>query len=127
MRKILIVEDNVDLQNILKISFETEWFKVAQSLDWLKWLIDMVEENPDIILLDVMMPEMDGFEVLNAIKNNSSYKNPIIVCSNMSYEQFVENPSSKYADLFLKKSDYDWEEIVEKVIEYLDNIKKEED
>lgn len=85
-KKILIVEDNVDLQELYKIYFEIAGFEVHQRLDGLKGITEMIELKPDIVLLDIMMPQMNGFEVLEVIKNQSSIEIPIIVCSNLSQQ-----------------------------------------
>jgi len=85
-RTVLIIEDNEDIQEIYKIHFESQWFTVISTLNGLDGIIKTLEISPDIILLDIMMPQMDGFEVLETIKNHSSINTPIIVCSNLSQE-----------------------------------------
>lgn len=118
-KKVLIVEDNIDIQEIYRFNFEEEWFEVINSLNWLKWLVDVLEKHPDIILLDIMMPEMDWFEVLRTIKEQSSITTPIIVCSNLSTKADEEKALELWASLYLRKSDYEGFEIVEKVKEFL--------
>lgn len=66
--KILVVDDTVTNQEILKKSFENEGFQVVQAFDGLAAL-DMVEkERPDLMMLDIMMPKMDGIDVLKRVK-----------------------------------------------------------
>lgn len=117
--KILIIEDNRDIQELYKIFFEDAWFEVFSALDWLKWISDMVEVNPDLVLLDLMMPQMNWYEVLETIKNLSSMTTPIIVCSNLSQKSDIDKAYKSWADLYLTKSDYEWSAIVDKVKEFL--------
>lgn len=118
-KKILIVEDNVDLQELYKIYFELAGFEVYQRLDGLKGITEMIELKPDIVLLDIMMPQMNGFEVLEVIKNQSSIEIPIIVCSNLSQQWDVERAIQLGADAYIRKSDYDGKQLVDKVLEVM--------
>jgi len=118
-KKVLIIEDNEDIQELYKIYFESEGFEVKSSLDWLKGIVDVVEFKPDIIILDIMMPQMNGFEVLETLKNHSSVSSPIIVCSNLSQQSDIEKAYYNWADLYLRKSDYQWEQIVTVIKEFM--------
>ncbi len=122
-KKVLIIEDNLDLQEIYKINFELEWFTVDLAEEWLKWIIKLLENKPDIILLDIMMPNTDWFEVLKIIKKQSSIRIPIIVCSNLSSEEDKEKALSLGAVSYIRKADYEWDEIVQKTIDVLKNFK----
>ncbi len=119
-KKVLIIEDNLDLVDIYTINFESEWFLVESATDGMKWIVKLLDVQPDIILLDIMMPQMDGFEVLKTIKNQSSIKTPVIVCSNLASEEDVQKAIDLWADIYLRKSDYQWDEIVAKAIELLE-------
>lgn len=118
-KKVLIIEDNIDLQELYKIYFEEKWFEVYSAYDWLRWIVETVEKKPDIILLDIMMPEMNWFEVLESIKNQTSIATPIIVLSNLSKDLDIKKAMDWWASLYLKKSDYDWDELVETVVNFL--------
>jgi two-component system, OmpR family, alkaline phosphatase synthesis response regulator PhoP len=118
-KKVLIIEDNVDLLEIYKINFEMEGFTVETAKDWMKWIIKLVDNTPSIIILDIMMPSMNWFEVLKTIRDHSSIKVPIVVCSNLSSKRDKDEAMSLWADIYLKKSNYKWEEVVAKAIELL--------
>ena len=118
-KKVLIIEDNIDIQEVYKIYFESAWFEVYSATDWLKWVSDSVEKKPDVILLDIMMPQMNGFEVLQTIKEQSSISVPIIVCSNLSQQSDIDKAYKMWAELYITKSQYEWEEIVDKVLDLL--------
>jgi CheY-like chemotaxis protein len=59
---------------------------VSVSNDGMDGIIKILENTPDVIILDIMMPQMDGFEVLKTIRDQSSIRIPLIVCSNLSSE-----------------------------------------
>ncbi len=118
-KKVLIIEDNVDLLEIYKINFEMEGFTVETAKDWMKWIIKLVDNTPSIIILDIMMPSMNWFEVLKTIRDHSSIKVPIVVCSNLSSKRDKDEAMNLWADIYLKKSNYKWEEVVTKAIELL--------
>lgn len=121
-KKVLIIEDNLEIQEIYKLSFEAEWFEVELANDWLEWIVELLEKKPDLVILDIMMPTMDWFEVLRTIKNQSEIKTPVIVCSNLSTSDDEKKALLLWADLYLRKSDYDWEEIVKKSKELLEKL-----
>ena len=118
-KKILIVEDNIDIQEIYTIFFEEAGFLVYNSYDWFRGIIDVVDKKPDVILVDLMMPDIDGFELLRTIQEQSSIKIPTIVCSNLSQASDKQKAHELWADLFLVKADYQWAEIVTAVTDFL--------
>lgn len=121
--KVFIVEDNTDLLEIYRLRFEVGGFAVVTSSNGLDFLTKIQEEKPDIVLLDLMLPEMDGFSVLNSIKENfqnSESKNMlIIVWSNLSEDSDVRKALSSGASMYLRKSDYQGDDLVEKVKDIL--------
>jgi len=122
-RSILIIEDNTDIQEIYKIFFEDSDFLVYHSFDGLDGIVQILEKKPEAVLLDLMMPSMDGYELLRSIKEQSSINIPIIVCSNLSQEQDKRKAFELGADHFLVKSNYSPEQIVQEVISFLDTKK----
>ena len=118
-KTVLIMEDNADLQEILKINFESEWVEVIQSYDGINGLIEMVSKSPDVVLLDLMMPRMDGFELLEILSLRDEIQIPIIICSNIKAGDSRKKKLSNRADMIIEKADHDGWEIVKKVIEFL--------
>ena len=118
-KKVLIIEDNADLQQIYKLRFNKAGFEVALCNNGLEGIVKAVQATPDVILLDIMMPQMSGYEVLEAIQNNSSIRLPIIVCSNLSQKEDIQKALDAGADLYLCKSDHSGTELVNKVIHFL--------
>lgn len=123
-KKILIIEDDEDLQQIYKYFFENGGYTVKISSDGLAGITDIVDYAPDVVLLDIMMPEMNGFEFLEALKNNTSIQVPVIVVSNLTQDQEKQKAIAIGADLYLIKSDYEGTDLVVTVDKFLDNIKK---
>ena len=86
MKKILLVDDEVDILEFLKYNLEQEKFEVLVSSNG-KDALKNIEQNPDLIVLDIMMPEMDGFELYQKIKNEKKYHHiPIIFLTAKSGE-----------------------------------------
>lgn len=122
-KRILIIEDNKDLQIIFRTFFEKEAFEVFIAQDGIDGISQAVGCRPDVILLDIMMAQMDGYEVLKAIKNNSSLPAKIVINTNLSQEKDKQKTLDMGADLFLVKSNYTPERVVEEVQKLL-GIKK---
>ena len=101
---ILIVEDEVDIASILKLNLESDGFNVSVLNDGSQ-VVEMVEETkPDLILLDVMIPEKDGFEVCKEIKANQGIKHiPIIFLTAKTLEHNVVSGLEIGADDYITK------------------------
>ena len=86
MKKILLIDDEVDILEFLKYNLEQDNFEVLVSNNG-KDALKKIEQNPDLIVLDIMMPEMDGFELYHQIKKNKVYQDiPIIFLTAKSGE-----------------------------------------
>lgn len=121
--KIFIVEDNADIRQIYQLRFEVAGFKVVSSENGLDFVTRISEEKPDAVLLDLMLPEMDGFTVLQTLKNNfetSGIKDTkIIAWSNLSEDSDIQKALSMGANYYLRKSDYEGDDLVAKVKDLL--------
>ncbi|MCX7902982.1 MAG: response regulator transcription factor [Caloramator sp.] len=85
--KILLIDDELHIIELLKYNLETNGYKVFYALNGREGLKLAVEKKPDLILLDVMLPEMDGFDVCKEIKKNEIISNiPIIMLTAKSEE-----------------------------------------
>ena len=121
MKRIMIIEDNKDLQNIYKISFEIAGYEVFQEFDGLDGISSVVEKKPDIILLDIMMPNMDGFAFLKALKENTDINIPVVVCSNMSDQGVYQKALDAGATEVLLKVDFTGKQLVDKIDQIVNN------
>lgn len=111
----MIIEDDKSLQEIYKINFEVAGFDVVIEADGLSGISAVVEKKPDIILLDIMMPNMDGFAFLRAVKENTSISVPVVVCSNLSDKETYDKAFAAGASAVLLKVDYSGKELVQKI------------
>jgi DNA-binding response OmpR family regulator len=111
----MIGEDDPGLQEIYKINFEVAGYEVLIEGDGLSGISEVVEKKPDIILLDIMMPNMDGFAFLKAVKENTSLSIPVVVCSNLSDKETQDKAIASGATAVLLKVDYSGKELVQKI------------
>jgi two-component system alkaline phosphatase synthesis response regulator PhoP len=127
MKKIMIIEDNKDIQDIYRHSFEKAGYEVIIEDNGLDGINNVVEKMPDVILLDLMMPKMDGFEFLKLIKKNTLLNIPVVVCSNISDNEInLKALESGALDVILKV-DYSGKQLVEKVEYILNNYKNQKE
>lgn len=115
MKKIMIIEDNKDLQEIYKHSFEKYGYEVILEANGLEGITGVVENMPDIVLLDLMMPGMDGFGFLQKMKATGGLSIPVIVCSNISDVETINRAMKDGATAVLLKVDYSGKQLVDKV------------
>jgi CheY-like chemotaxis protein len=120
MKKVMIVEDNKDIQEIYKHSFEKYGYEVILENNGMEAINDVAEKFPDVILLDLMMPKMDGFEFLRTLKKNQTLTMPVIICSNISDADVTAKVLEAGAAAVILKVDYSGKQLVEKV-EYVMN------
>jgi len=120
--KILLIEDDSFLLNMYATKFEIENFNVVVAEDGEKGLEAALTEDPDIILLDIMLPKMDGFDVLKQIKNDQTTTNiPVILLTNLSQKDDIDKGLAMGAIDFLIKAHFMPSEVVEKIKKILKN------
>src|SRR3989344_2243501 len=116
MIHVLIVEDDVFLAEIYQKKFEMEGFKVSMANNGEKGLVDIKKKKPDIVLLDILLPKLDGFAVLEAAKADSATKNiPIILLTNLGQKDDVQRGLEEGAVDYLIKTHFKPSEVVDKV------------
>jgi CheY-like chemotaxis protein len=101
-KRILIVDDNPDLLTIFSVGLESEAFDIQTAVDGVDAMDKIREGCPDVLILDVNMPRMDGLEVLSALRNTPEYQHLkiILVTGDSTVPGF---PESGAADLVLSK------------------------
>lgn len=116
MTKVLIVEDDKFLSELISTKLDKEGYEVDIALDGETGLTKIKEGKPDIVLLDIMLPGIDGFEVLEKMKAEEGSKNtPVIILSNFGQEEKVERGLTLGASDYLVKANFTTGEIVEKI------------
>lgn len=119
-KKILIIEDDTVLSEMYAIKLKKEGFEVKEKINWLEWLSQIWDYNPDLILLDLMMPTMNGFETLQALKSQTSINSKIIVFTNVVDKEKLELAMEYWADDYLIKSNTNPSDIIEKINKMLE-------
>lgn len=121
MQAILFVEDEPTLQKALGLALAQEGYEVKTTADGEAGLQFAREIKPNLILLDLILPKMDGFEVLEELKKDDGTKDiPVIVLTNLESSQDIEKALALGANTYLVKANYDLKDVIEKVKE---NIK----
>lgn len=116
--KILIVEDDKFLQKILTTKFVKEGFDVVAASDGDEAVQKVTTDVPSLVLLDLILPKLTGFEVLTEIKTNLKTKGvPVIVLSNLGQDEDIIRARELGAMEFLVKADLSINEVVTKVKE----------
>jgi DNA-binding response OmpR family regulator len=119
-KKILVIEDEATLQQALTEYLSEEKFEVISALDGEKGLELSASASPDLILLDIILPKMDGFEILEKIKHNEKTKNiPVILLTNLESVEDIQRAFEKGATTYLVKADFKLEDVVNKIKETL--------
>lgn len=123
--KILLVEDDTFLVEMYTTKFELEGFGVISAEDGQKGLDMAKKENPDIILLDILMPKMDGFAVLEALKKDKDLAGiPVVLLTNLGQKDDVKKGFEKGAVGYLIKAHFMPSEVVDKIKKILKDNKK---
>lgn len=114
--KILLVEDDSFLLGMYATKFEMEDFKVVMAEDGEKAVRLAAKEMPDIILLDIILPKVNGFEVLRQIKDNRMTATiPVILLTNLSQKDEIEQGLKMGAEDYLIKAHFMPSEVVDKI------------
>lgn len=120
--KVLIVEDDLFLSDLYKMEFEKYGFLVTQAFDGADALAKVSLEKPAIIILDLILPEFSGLEVLEKIKGDQTLgKTPIVVLSNLRDEEVIKKALALGADGYIIKATLTPKQVVEEAKKYLNN------
>jgi DNA-binding response OmpR family regulator len=104
-KKVIIVEDNREIREMYIIKLQNAGYEVSAALDGETGVELVIKEKPDLLLLDIMLPNMDGYEVLKKIKaeNSKVKETPVIMLSNISSnEDLTKAKELGAADYFVK-------------------------
>lgn len=122
MKKILFVEDEDALQRAMGEMLEQKGFNVLRAMDGELGIALAKKELPNLILLDLILPKKNGFEVLKELKKDSITRGiPVIVLTNLEGSADVEKALSLGATTYLVKANYNLSDIFEKIATTLKN------
>lgn len=116
MKRILFIEDESALQKTFGEILKQEGYEITSALDGESGLRLAKDKKPDLILLDLILPKLHGFEVLKKLKEDPKTKEiPIVVLTNLERIGDVEKALELGATTYLVKENYSLEEIIEKI------------
>jgi DNA-binding response OmpR family regulator len=116
--KVLLVQDDAFLREICSKKLAKEGYTVHEAIDGEQALAGFKELKPDIILLDIILPAIDGFQILNQIRTYSDAgmaKTPVIMLSNLGQDDDIKKAMDMGANDYLVKAHFTTEEIVNKI------------
>ena len=117
-RTILIVEDEGLLRELMADKLRLEGFDTLEAADGDEGLEIALQEHPDLIFLDLLMPKMGGMEVLRHLREDDYGRGiPVIIVSNLSSKEDITEGAEKGAVEYLIKANFSLDEIVDKIKE----------
>jgi DNA-binding response OmpR family regulator len=126
-QKILIIEDDFFVRDLYNRELTREGFAVSSAEDGPTGLLKVVEEKPDLVLLDIMLPKMSGLDVLKTLKEKEETKNiPVVLLTNLGQDSVIREGFTLGAVGYLIKAAYTPTQIVEEVKKFLRESSKTE-
>lgn len=113
MKKVLIVEDESVFLNILRAKMKELGFEVHYATDGLEALDKFERDNPDIVLLDMLLPEKSGYDVLKEIRG--THKTPVIILTNVSTKKERDEVEALNIQDYIVKSEVSLEEVLQRI------------
>jgi len=115
-KKILIIEDDKFLRELIVKKLVKEGYEISEAVDGEEGVKKVKEEKPDLVLLDLILPGIDGFEVLSRTKEDPALSQiPVIILSNLGQKEDVERGLGLGAIDYLIKAHFTPGEIIEKI------------
>ena len=120
MAKILIIEDDPYVQRMYKRMFSHNHYDLILASKGDEGIELARKNNPDVILLDIMLPGKNGLEVLEDLKNSPETKKiPVIMLTNLGDEEVVRQAKNLGADFYMVKADFSPNEVLEMIEKYI--------
>lgn len=120
-KKVLVIEDDVFLRDIITRMLDSHNYHVLQAETGEEALTMLEKEEPDIILLDIILPGIDGFEVLREIKEDNHRKHiPVIIISNYGEKEHIEKGRALGAEDYIIKANIYPQELAKRIHEIID-------
>ena len=118
--RILLAEDDRILRKAGEVSLRKKGYDVIAAVDGADALAKAIEQPPDLILLDVMMPKMNGFDVLSALKGDPNVSHiPVIMLTNLEQATDIKRAADGGAHSYLVKSNMNLDELAARIADVL--------
>lgn len=122
-KTILFIEDESAIQKTFSDALKKEEYEIISALDGEIGLRLAKEKKPDLILLDLVLPKLDGFQVLQALKANETTKAiPVIVLTNLEQMEDIQKAIDLGAKTYLVKSNYNLAEVIDMVKKAMEEV-----
>ena len=123
--KVVLIEDDPFLSNMYVTKLQASDFEIIAEEDGQKGLQTVAKEQPDLILLDILLPGIDGFEILKKLKSDAKMKEiPVIMLTNLGQKNDVEKGLDLGANDYLIKAHFTPTEVITKITKTIENNKK---
>lgn len=114
--KLLLVEDDITLVKMYEMKFHNDGYEVSVAYDGLEGLEKATKEKPDLVILDIMLPKLDGIAVFKKMRSNSAtFKTPVLLLTNFDQEDAVFECFKLGAVDYLLKSEVTPKDVVQRV------------
>lgn len=121
-KKILLIEDDSFISQMYAMKFKQTNFDFLVARDGVKGLELAKKEKPDLVLLDIILPEIDGFEILRRLKEDPLLQAiPVVLLTNLGQQENIQKGVAMGAKDYIIKAHYTPQEVVEKVQSFLTN------
>ena len=120
-KKILIIEDDKFVRELIAQKLTEEGYEALMTVDGEEGMVQIKEKKPDLVLLDLILPGIDGFEVLSKAKTDPELtKIPVIILSNLGQKEDIERGLKLGARDYLVKANFTLSEIIKKIKKILE-------
>lgn len=120
MKTILVIEDDKYMRDVLTEKLEKEGFAVLEAIDGKAGLAMTIEKKPDLVVLDIILPLMNGFDYLeNKAKHGEAVKIPVIILSNLGQKEDIERGMKLGAKDYVVKVHFTPNDLMEKIKQQL--------
>ena len=119
-KKILIIEDDLFLQGLEVTKLKKDGYEIETAVNSIEAFKILEKTKPDMILLDLLLPEVDGFMILEKIRENKDMVTiPVIVFSNLSEDKDIKRAQKLGISEFMIKSNFTLDELTKKIKELI--------
>lgn len=120
-KKILIIEDDFFIRELYQRQLQKEQYEVVSASDGAEGLVQATQQKPDLILLDIMLPRLNGLDLLRTIKSKPETKDiPVILLTNLGQDSVIKEGFSLGAEGYLIKSAYTPSQIINEIKSFLE-------